>query len=128
MRRIEGRIVSISQPHVRPIVRGKASAPVEFGAKISVSLVGGYAFVDRLSWENYNEEGDLIGQIETYRQRFGVYPESVLADQIYRNRENRGYCKSKGIRLSGASWDDRKRKSISGRRNVYARMNRIGTR
>jgi len=44
-RRIEGRIVSISQPHVRPIVRGKASAPVEFGAKLSVSLVGGYAFV-----------------------------------------------------------------------------------
>jgi len=101
VRRIAGRIVSISQPHVRPIVRGKASAPVEFGAKLSVSLVGGYAFVDRLSWENYNESGDLIGQIETYKQRFGVYPESVHADQIYRNRENRGYCKSKGIRLSG---------------------------
>jgi len=29
--RISGRIVSISQPHVRPIVRGKASAAVEFG-------------------------------------------------------------------------------------------------
>ena len=100
-RRIEGRIVSISQPHVRPIVRGKASAPVEFGAKLSVSLVGGYAFVDRLSWENYNEAGDLIGQIETYKQRFGIYPESVHADQIYRNRENRAYCKSHGIRLSG---------------------------
>ena len=101
VRRIEGRIVSISQPHVRPIVRGKASAPVEFGAKLSVSLVGGYAFVDRLSWENYNESGDLIGQIETYKQRFGVYPESVHADQIYRNRENRAYCKSHRIRLSG---------------------------
>lgn len=100
-RRIAGRIVSIYQPHVRPIVRGKASAPVEFGAKISVSLVGGYAFVDRLSWENYNESGDLIGQIETYKQRFGVYPESVHADQIYRNRENRAYCKRQGIRLSG---------------------------
>ncbi len=66
-----------------------------------MSLVGGYAFVDRMSWENYNEAGDLIGQIETYRPRFGVYPESVHADQIYRNRENRAYCKSKGIRLSG---------------------------
>ena len=100
-RRIEGRVVSISQPHVRPIVRGKVSAPVEFGAKISVSLVDGYAFIDRMSWENFNESQDLIGQIETYSQRFGSYPESVHADRIYRTRENRAYCKSKGIRLSG---------------------------
>ena len=35
--RIDHRIVSCSQPHVRPIVRGKASAPTEFGAKLSVS-------------------------------------------------------------------------------------------
>ena len=103
VRRIEGRIVSISQPHVRPIVRDKASVPVEFGAKISVSLVGGYAFVDRLSWENYNAAGDLIGQIETYRQRFGVYPESVHADQIYRNRENRAIVRAKRYGYRGPS-------------------------
>jgi hypothetical protein len=35
--RIEDRIVSIPQPHVRPIVRGKSGTPVEFGAKLSVS-------------------------------------------------------------------------------------------
>jgi len=46
---IAGRIVSISQPHARPIVRGKASKEVEFGAKLSVSLVNGYSFLDRLS-------------------------------------------------------------------------------
>lgn len=66
-----------------------------------MSLVGGYTFVDRLSWENYNESGDLIGQIETYKQRFGMYLESVHVDQIYRTRENRAYNKNKGIRLSG---------------------------
>jgi transposase, IS5 family len=33
--RISDRIVSISQPHIRPIVRGKVASPVEFGAKIS---------------------------------------------------------------------------------------------
>jgi hypothetical protein len=42
--RISGRIVSISQPHVRPIVRGKPAAPVEFGAKLSASLVDGAVF------------------------------------------------------------------------------------
>ena len=31
--RVEGRIVSISQPYLRPIVRGKAKNPTEFGAK-----------------------------------------------------------------------------------------------
>lgn len=95
------RIVSICQPHVRPIVRGKSKSNVEFGAKVSVSLVDGFSFVDRISWNNYNESGDLIKQIEKYHKRFGFYPESVHADQIYRNRENRRYCRKYGVRLSG---------------------------
>jgi len=44
--RVSDRIVSISQPHVRPIVRGKAGKPVEFGMKVSVSVVEGYTFID----------------------------------------------------------------------------------
>lgn len=52
-------------------------------------------------WEAYNESGDLKTQVERYRRRFGVYPESVHADKIYRTRENRQYCKTNGIRLSG---------------------------
>jgi len=99
--RIANRIVSISQPHVRPIIRGKAGSDVEFGAKVSVSLVDGMSFVDRISWEAYNESGDLVEQIETYRRRFGHDPSSVHADKIYRTRENLRYCKSRGIRLSG---------------------------
>ena len=98
---VKGRIVSISQPHVRPIVRGKIASPVEFGAKISVSVVDGYVFLDRLSWENYNESADLKGQVEKYKERHGYYPESVHADKIYRTRENRRYCEGLGIRLSG---------------------------
>jgi hypothetical protein len=99
--RVEDRIVSISQPHVRPIVRGKAGKPTEFGAKLSISVVNGFSFVDRRSWDNYNEGGDLMKQIETFRRRFGCYPESVHVDQIYRNRVNRAFCKLHGIRLSG---------------------------
>ncbi|MEO2032733.1 MAG: IS5 family transposase [Planctomycetaceae bacterium] len=99
--RVDDRIVSISQPHVRPIVRGKAGRPTEFGAKLSISVVGGFSFVDRRSWDSYNEGTDLIEQIETYRRRFGCYPESVHVDKIYRTRENRAYCKNHGIRMSG---------------------------
>src|SRR5699024_3692826 len=100
-KRIDDRIVSISQPHVRPIVRGKAKAGTEFGAKVNVSLVQGFALMENLSWDNYNEGSTLQESAERYKTRFGHYPEAILADQIYRNRENRQFCKAKGIRLSG---------------------------
>ena len=37
----------------------------------------------------------------SFKERTKHYPERVLADQIYRTRENRGFCKLHGIRLSG---------------------------
>ena len=100
-RRIDDRIVSLSQPYVRPIIRGKAGTPVEFGAKLSVSYVKGCAFLDVLSWDNFNESTHLQQQLEAFYRRFGHYPESVHADQIYRTRANRSWCKARGIRLSG---------------------------
>jgi transposase, IS5 family len=99
--RVEHRIVSLAQPHVRPIVRGKAGTPVEFGAKLAVSCVQGFCFIDHLDWEAFNEALDLPRQVERYQDRFGVYPESVHADAIYRTRANRQWCKARGIRLSG---------------------------
>jgi len=101
LRSVSGRIVSIAQPHVRPIVRGKAGVPTEFGAKVSVSLVDGYCFLEKLSWDPYNEGGEIISHIEEYKKRFGYYPESVHADRIYRTRENRAFCQDRGIRISG---------------------------
>jgi len=99
---VADRIVSINQPHVRPIVRGKTGKKVEFGAKISISHVqGSYVSLHRLSWDAYNESSDLISQIESYRSHFGSYPVSVHADAIYRTRANRAYCKENQIRLSG---------------------------
>src|SRR5699024_2193389 len=62
---------------------------------------GGFVTLDKLSWDAYHEGADLQESVETYRKRYGVYPEAVLADQIYRTRENRRYCKEHGIRLSG---------------------------
>jgi hypothetical protein len=98
---IPERIVSIYQPHVRPIVRGKVRTPVEFGAKVSISLVDGFSFVERIDWDAYNESCDLQEQVERYKNRFGFYPESVHVDKIYRTRDNRRFCKKHGIRISG---------------------------
>jgi transposase, IS5 family len=102
VRRIDHRIVSLAQPHVRPIVRGKAGTPVEFGAKIAVSCVDGKVFLEHLSWDNFNESVDFPEQVEAYKIRFGHYPESVHVDQIYRTKANRTYCKERGIRISGS--------------------------
>ena len=99
--RIDDRIVSIHQPHIRPLVRGKAGSSVEFGAKISASCVEEYVFLDHLSWDNFNESKDLIQQVETFKEQTGYYPSSVHVDKIYRTRENRTFCKERGIRISG---------------------------
>ncbi len=101
-RRCDDRIVSISQPYVRPIIRGKLDKPVEFGAKLSVSLSGeGLACVDHLRWDAFHEGQDLKSQVEAYRARYGVYPEVVLGDPIYGTRDNRRYLKRLGIRFAG---------------------------
>jgi hypothetical protein len=126
------RIISIFQPHLRPIVRGKSKAPTEFGAKIGVSLgEGGYTFVDHHSWDAYNEASDLRLQIELYRQRFGCLPTRIYADKIYMNRDNRQLMKDLGIQAMGKplgrppkktdkEHEDRMTKSVSQRNAVEA--------
>jgi IS5 family transposase len=101
--RVSDRIVSVAQPYIRPIVRGKAGKQTEFGAKFSVSLVKGFAFLDHLDWNAFNESLDLKDQVESYRDRFECYPEEVIGDTLYGTRENRRYLKERGIVFSGKS-------------------------
>jgi len=98
---IEDRIVSISQPYIRPIVRGKAKANTEFGAKVALRMTDGYAFIEKLNWDNFNEGNTLIETVEEHKRKQGCYPEAIMADKLYRTRENLQYCKLHGIRLSG---------------------------
>ncbi len=95
------RIVSLAQPHVRPISRGKRPNPTEFGQKLHLSLVDGYTFLEQTSWNNFNEGADLQAAVEDYFRKFGCYPTAVLADKIYQSRANKLYCKQRDIRLSG---------------------------
>lgn len=97
---VDHRIVSIGQPHIRPIVRGKAKARTEFGAKIHLNLVDGFSFLDTLSWDAFNEGSHLADYVENYRERFGFYPAKVLADKIYCTRKNRKWLASKNIKLA----------------------------
>lgn len=98
---IEDRIVSVHQPWIRPIVRGKTNVPTEFGAKIAISMVDGYAWVERLDWNAFNEMPTLQESAERYHKEHGYYPEQILADKIYRTRENLSFCSKHGIRMNG---------------------------
>ena len=100
--RIDNRIVSISQPYIRPIKRGKAKAPTEFGAKYDVSIdEKGHARLEKMSFDPYNESGVFKDAVERYLERTGHYPKRALVDQIYRTSANRRYCKDHGIEMSG---------------------------
>lgn len=74
---------------------------VELGAKLSASCVDGYIFIERISWDNFNESVDLKAQVEAYKEFTEFYPGSVHVDKIYRTRENRAWCKERGIIISG---------------------------
>lgn len=98
--RCDDRIVSISQPHVRPIVRGKQGKPVEFGSKLGLSLIDGYMSSETLSWDAYNESKDLQKQAQAYKLLFGHYPELIQSDKIYATNQNRAWCKERNIRIT----------------------------
>lgn len=122
----EDRIVSIHQPHVRPIVRGKAKAKVEFGSKLAVSLNNGYSRLEKLSWDAYNECNDVKTQVEAYKEIHGHYPEYLLVDKIYLTMANRKWLKEREIKIAEkplgrpkkeTAYEKKKRKKIKNKRN-----------
>ena len=98
---VEDRIVIIHQPWVRPIVRGKTTAAEEFGAEIAVALYGGYARAETLCWDAFNEGGTLQASTECCKDTTGHYPSRILADKVFRTRDNLDFCKNHGIHLNG---------------------------
>jgi hypothetical protein len=118
--KVENRIVSLGQPWIRPIVRGKAKTKCEFGAKIDVSVSNGFIRLEHSSFDAYNESGNLIEIIERYHEREGHYPERVLVDGIYRNRGNLAYCKKNGIRLMGKPLGRPRKDAIPNKKQMRA--------
>lgn len=122
----EHRIVSIHQPHVRPIVRGKARSKVEFGSKLGVSLNCGYARVNKLSWDAYNECNDVEAQVEAYKEIHGHYPDTLLIDNIYLTKKNRKWLEEREIQITNkplgrpkkeTSYEKSKKKKLKNKRS-----------
>lgn len=97
---IKGRIVSISKPYVRPIVRGKEVKNVEFGAKCNNILVDGISFIEKLSFNAFNEGTRLINCIKVHKRLFGEDVKKIGGDTGYAGTDNRNYCKEHNIQTS----------------------------
>lgn len=97
---VKDRIVSISKPYVKPIVRGKEVKNVKFGAKFNTILVDGLSFIEKLSFNAFNEGTRLVHCLKMHRRLFGVDAKKVGEDTGYAGKDNRDYCKANGIRTS----------------------------
>lgn len=88
--RVADRIVSLDQPEIRPIIRGKAKHPVEFGPKIDVSISHSVMAVERFAFNAFNESTDLPATIDHYFDTYDTYSDEILADKLYLTRANIG--------------------------------------
>ena len=96
IKEIKDRIVSLSKPYIRPIVRGKEVKPVEFGAKVNMLQIDGINFIEHLSYDAFNEGTRLQSGIHLQRIRCGKCTHQS-GDQIYATNANRKYSKQNNI-------------------------------
>ena len=94
---IPDRIVSISKPYVRPIVRGKEVKNVEFGAKCNNILVDGISFIEKLSFNAFSEGTRLEHCIKMHKK---VDAKKIGGDTGYAGTANRDLCRKLDIQTS----------------------------
>lgn len=88
---IKDRIVSLHKPYIRPIVRGKETKAVEFGAKVNKLQIDGISFIEHFSYDAFNEGTRLQHSISLHRTLLGKCTHHS-ADKIYATNANRSYC------------------------------------
>ena len=57
--KVPNRIVSLDKDYIRPIIRGKETKRVEFGAKVNMIQVDGLNFIEHLNFEAFHEGNRL---------------------------------------------------------------------
>ncbi|MCP9769356.1 DDE transposase, partial [Lacihabitans sp. LS3-19] len=96
---VKDRIVSLSQPHIRPIVRGKENKPVEFGIKAHIMQVGGLNIIEHHSFNAFNETTRLKHAYYKHRLMIGTCTH-LAADGIYPTNSNRRFCTTKKLQTN----------------------------
>lgn len=85
---IPNRIVSVNKPYVRPIVRGKEVKKVEFGAKCNNIQVDGLSFIEKLSFNAFNEDNRLVHCVKLAKKLFGEKITKLAGDCSYSGNAN----------------------------------------
>ena len=90
-KKVSNRIVSIDRHYLRPIIRGKETKSVEFGAKVNNIQIDGISFIEHISFKAFNE-GVRLKDCIHLQQLTGVRVKALAADSIYANNANRKFC------------------------------------
>lgn len=93
----KGAIVSIDKAYVRPIVRGKETKRVEFGAKVHKLQIDGISFIEHLSFNAFNESTRLSSTLFKAHSLTRTAIKIFGADAIYATNKNRKTLTSKEI-------------------------------
>ena len=81
--RVKDLIVSIDKPYIHPIVRGKETKSVEFGAKVNTIQVDGINFIEHLSFSAFHEGIRLPQCVAKQQKLFSRKVRLLAADSIY---------------------------------------------
>lgn len=95
---VQERIVSVHQPHIRPMVRGKYPIEVEFGPKILLNLKNNFLFLEHLSFNNISDSQLLDTALKGYQERFFRHPTQIAADRGFWSKENYQLAENYGIK------------------------------
>lgn len=82
------------------MVRGKENKTVEFGAKCNNILIDGISFIEKVSFNAFNEGTRLRHCISLAQKLTGVPVKKVGGDQGYSGNDNRTFCKDNNIETS----------------------------
>ncbi len=95
--KVKERIVSIHQPHIRPMVRGKYPVEVEFGPKVLLNLKNNFLFLEDLQFNNVSDTQLLDTAIKGYKERFNSLPTQLTTDRGFWSPENYTLAEDYGI-------------------------------
>lgn len=94
----KNRIVSIHKDYLRPIVRGKEIKSVEFGAKVNKLQIDGINFIQKISFDNFNEGTQFKNTIYKAQGLTKTKVKIAGADAIYATNKNRIFATNQQIR------------------------------
>lgn len=76
-------------------MRGKEVKSVEFGAKCNNIHVDGLSFIEKLSFNAFNEGTRLTHCLKMHWRLFGVDAKKMEGDAGYAGNANREYCRER---------------------------------